>query len=138
MRPRDVPFDEVLHAVAQLSLSDFVPDLVVAVGRRGLVPGALVAARLGIPLVQIGARLYNDEMPARRLHAEPQIDIRQDDVAGKKILVADDVSNTGETLQAVKKRLLEAGANAVRTFVLLGKSDLSVSPFEKCVRFPWQ
>ncbi len=138
MQPRRVSFDEVIRLISDLRLKEFRPDCVVAVGRGGLVPASLVASRLSLPLVQVGARLYNDEMPAKRVNISPEIDLRGFDFGGKCVLVVDDVSNSGETLASAKRQLSEAGAKEVRSFVLFGKSDCSDRPFEKCVLFPWQ
>jgi hypoxanthine phosphoribosyltransferase len=43
------------------------------------------------------------------------------EVAGRQVLLLDDILDTGRTLLAVRRRLLEEGALAVRTAVLLAK-----------------
>ena len=43
------------------------------------------------------------------------------EVAGRHVLLLDDILDTGRTLHAVKARLVEAGAMAVHTAVLLAK-----------------
>lgn len=43
------------------------------------------------------------------------------EVAGRPVLLLDDILDTGRTLHAVKARLVEAGAMAVHTAVLLAK-----------------
>lgn len=42
-------------------------------------------------------------------------------VAGRDVLLVDDILDTGLTLSAVRRRLLDAGARSVRTCVLLAK-----------------
>jgi hypoxanthine phosphoribosyltransferase len=53
----------------------------------------------------------------------------KDDVAGKDVLVLDDILDTGQTLSAVVSRLKTRGARTVRTCVLLDK----ILPGEKLV-----
>ncbi len=48
-------------------------------------------------------------------------DVRFPEVAGRHVLLLDDILDTGRTLQAVSRRLREAGAAAVHTAVLLAK-----------------
>lgn len=43
------------------------------------------------------------------------------DLAGRQVLLVDDILDTGRTLSALKERLLERGPRAVRTAVLLWK-----------------
>jgi len=50
--------------------------------------------------------------------------IQQDlnvDVAGRHVLLIDDILDTGETLRVVRQRLAECGAQSIRTCVLLRK-----------------
>ncbi|MBP7434248.1 hypothetical protein KA996_11965 [bacterium] len=54
--------------------------------------------------------------------------------SGKKILVVDDRSKTGATLQKAKELL--AGAALVKTFAVNGKADYSLFD-EPCFKMPW-
>lgn len=46
-----------------------------------------------------------------------------DDVKGRRILLIDDILDTGLTLEVLRAQLLEAGASGVRTCVLLRKQS---------------
>ncbi len=49
------------------------------------------------------------------------LDKKLPDVAGKNVLLVDDILDTGRTLQAVSEAMLGQGASMVRTCVLLAK-----------------
>lgn len=138
MQPIKVSFEEIVSFAPWEAMEKYSPDLAVGIARGGVILAAAVAFRLGVPLETIKASLYNDEKPAKEKHASPQMGGVHADVKGKRILLVDDVSNTGRTLSAVKGALLAAGAKEVRTFVYAGNADFSCAPFQKCLRFPWE
>jgi hypoxanthine phosphoribosyltransferase len=53
-----------------------------------------------------------------------------DDVTGKKILLADDILESGRTLHSMKRYLLERGAEVVHSCVLLDKPSRRVEAIE--------
>ena len=118
--------------------AQFRPDVIVGVSRGGLVPAAIVAGRLGARLVSAHASLYDDSKPAKKLRQAPSVDLQGQGFQGMRVLIIDDISNSGATLDAVKRAVLSTGASDAATFCLLGKSDLSNRPFEGCVKFPWE
>ena len=119
-------------------MEKYSPDLVVGIARGGVILAAAAAFRLGVPLETILASLYNDEKPAREKHGAASVSPLHFSVSGMRILLVDDVSNTGRTMEAVRKALLSAGAAEVKTFVYAGAADFSCSPFKKCLKFPWE
>jgi len=50
------------------------------------------------------------------------------EVSGKECLLVDDILDTGKTLEALRSRLLEAGAKSVRTCILLRKEHAKHLP----------
>jgi len=138
MQPIKVSFEEIVSSAPWEAMEKYSPDLAVGIARGGVMLAAAAAFRLCVPLETIKASLYNDEKPAKEKHTSPQIGAINADVKGKRILLVDDVSNTGRTLASVKKALLSAGAKEVRTFVYAGHADFSCAPFKKCLKFPWE
>jgi hypoxanthine phosphoribosyltransferase len=67
-----------------------------------------------------------------------------EDVSGKKVLVVDDVSDTGESLKAARDHVLERGASDVRTVTVYFKPDSSFKPdffansTADWIIFPWE
>ena len=51
-------------------------------------------------------------------------------ITGKRVLIIDDILDTGRTLQAACRMLSERGATEVRTCVLLDKPARRVAPIE--------
>ena len=110
-------------------------DLVVGVETGGMVPAALVAYKLGKPLVFIGMN-YRDEKNQPRYEQPLLLKPLCLPSGVKKVLVVDDVAVTGKTLQAAREMLKPC---KVVTFVLKGQADLVLFPAIKgCVDWPWK
>jgi hypoxanthine phosphoribosyltransferase len=133
-----VSWKEIFSSAPWEEMQKYSPDLVVGIARGGIRIGAAASAMLAVPLAIVSASLYNDEKPAKEKHKEPLISGVPAAAKGARILLCDDVSNTGRTIEAVKKKLVEAGASDVKTFVYAGKADFSCRTFEKCLKFPWE
>ena len=90
--------------------SEVAPDLIVAIGRGGYVPGRILADLMGLmDLVGIRVEHYRG---ARR---GPVARIRQPlavDVSDRRVLLVDDVSDTGDTFEAALEHLAQQGRPA--------------------------
>jgi hypoxanthine phosphoribosyltransferase len=139
MKPIPLSFQEMMDSIPWSSLSEFSPDIIIAVERGGLVLGALISSRLKSEFLTIHASLYDDSKPAKQIHEQPKISGNIfPALRGKKILIVDDVSNTGKTLDAVREKVKSMGAQEIRSFVYAGEADYSCRSFEKCLVFPWE
>ncbi|MCX6772751.1 MAG: phosphoribosyltransferase family protein [Candidatus Micrarchaeota archaeon] len=138
MKPIPVSWGEIFSSAPWKEIEHYQPGLVVGIARGGIQIGAAASTKLAVPLAVVTASLYTDDKPAKEKHAAPVISGVPQAAKGARILLCDDVSNTGRTLDAVKAKLLGAGAKEVRTFVYAGKADFSCRTFEKCLRFPWE
>lgn len=126
------PLEVILERLKALEFTEQF-DLVVAVARGGIVPGALVAQKLGCPLATIVINFRNDmHQPCRK---SPEL-IQPVDFSykGRRILIVDDRSRTGATLNTAKELLKEAAT--VRTLAVNGKADYSLFD-EPCFKMPW-
>lgn len=126
-------FKQITERLKQLSLPDF--DLVIGIGSGGIPPAAFVAFHLNAEL-QVMVMNYRDEKNNPR-YDEPQLlDKPEWDLKGKKILVVDDVSVSGKTMEAAKAQL--AGFD-VTTLAMKGKADYVLFPeIKDCVKWPWK
>lgn len=123
--------------------SGFEVDAVVAIARGGLPVGGAVAYALDTKAVgTLNVEFYTgvDERLAEPTVLPPLLDTAA--LAGQRVLVCDDVADTGETL-ALVKRLMESHAGQVRTAVLYAKPHSVIDPdyvwrrTDRWITFPW-
>ncbi len=106
------------HLIPQFR-SDF--EAMLMISRGGVVPGGILAEALGVQDLLIASVdfPYEAERERAKLLAWPKFIQFPDEaqVAGRRVLVVDDVWGSGRTITAVKSRVEAAGAN-VYTCVL--------------------
>jgi hypoxanthine phosphoribosyltransferase len=110
-------------------------DLVVGLETGGIVPAALVGYYLRKPVAFMSIN-YRDEKNAPQ-HERPVLLRPFPRLKGvKRVLVVDDVSVTGQTLELAKKKLRPF---EVKSFVLRGSADHVLFPgIKECVQWPWK
>jgi len=128
-----ITFPEIKKALDKFSLP--LVDLVIGIAEGGLVPASLTANKLGCELASIKIN-YRDENNNPKFE-KPEIIIPfERSIKGKSILLVDDVSVTGKTLE--EARSLFKG-NHIATFVFKGKADYVLLPdIKECVNWPWK
>jgi hypoxanthine phosphoribosyltransferase len=129
-----VSFKTISERLKELQLPRF--DLVIGIGTGGIVPASLVAFHLNAEL-RVMVLNYRDEHN-NPLYEDPKVIYIPDDLQlpDRKILLVDDVSVSGKTLQKAKE-LLE-GYN-VTTLTMKGTADFVLFPeIKDCVRWPWK
>lgn len=102
------------------------PDRIVAIARGGLVPARLLADRLGVMrMACIRLEHYRgmDKQPMAAL-AEPF----PVPVAGERVLLVDDLSDTGESFRLAAAHLAAQGASELRTAALHCKPGAVFEP----------
>jgi hypoxanthine phosphoribosyltransferase len=110
-------------------------DLIVGIASGGVVPASLVAFHLNKPL-DVMAINYRDEDNNPRYDVPQLLAEISEPITGKHILLVDDVSVSGKTLEAAKTLLDNC---EVTTFVLKGQADISAFPeVASCVDWPWK
>ena len=123
--------------------SGFLPDVVVAVARGGLVPGGAMAYALGTKGVgTLNVEFYTDigkTLDDPRV-LPPLMDTSE--LPGSRVLVVDDVADSGRTLALVMDMLGKLGADA-RSAVLYTKPRTIIRPdyswrdTDLWITFPW-
>lgn len=151
--PADHPDREVLewqtfgHAVRDLArtvlASAWRPDVVVAIARGGLIPaGALAYALDTKAMGTLNVEFYSGvgETLPDPVVLPPALD--PSELAGQKVLVVDDVADSGRTLALVLDLVRSHGAD-VRTAVIYSKPTSIVVPTyswrttSSWIMFPW-
>lgn len=137
-------FGRASRELAQTVVNDgFTPDIIVAVARGGLVPAGALSYSMGVKLSDaINVEFYTDvhETLPDPVLLEPLLDIEA--ISDKKLLVVDDVADSGRTLSLVLKLLATHGAD-VRSAVLYAKPASEVDPTyvwkrtAEWIVFPW-
>lgn len=137
MQTEKVPLDirEITARIKQLTLPEV--DWIVAVGRGGLFPGTLLSFHLDLPLGVLGMNYRHDDNRPR--YDAPQIlTEKRLPTTPCRVLLVDDVSVSGKTLEAACRVLRLLGEHHITTFVLKGRADLVAFPeISECVDWPW-
>ena len=132
--------DEVAERIAR---SGFKPDLIIGIIRGGLIPARLLSDRLNIDeILFLEIKLYEGiGVRGRRPYLkQPLIG----DIKGRRVLLVDDISDTGMTLQLAQEVVALYLPKEVRTATLYIKPWTSLVPdyygetTEKWVVFPWE
>ena len=128
---------------ATITADGFRPDIVLAVARGGLpVAGALAYALDVKNCFTMNVEFYTgvDERLEMPVVLPPTLD--KVDITGARVLVADDVADTGKTLELVQREVAEFVADA-RSAVLYLKPWSVVIPeyvwaeTDRWIDFPW-
>ncbi|MDO5726302.1 MAG: phosphoribosyltransferase [Bowdeniella nasicola] len=138
-------FGMASRALAQQIVNDgFFPDLVVAVARGGLLPAGAVSYALGVKAMgTMNVEFYTDiaKTLAEPVVLDPLMDTST--LPGKRVLVVDDVADSGKTLAKVLEIFREFNVADVRAAVIYTKPRSLVQPHytwretDRWITFPW-
>jgi hypoxanthine phosphoribosyltransferase len=137
-------FGQASRALAQMVAdSGFRPDLVLAIARGGLpVAGALAYALSVKNCFAMNVEFYTgvDQRIEVPVQLPPLLDVV--DISGMRVLVADDVADTGRTLELVHK-VINAHVSEARCAVLYQKPQSVIEceyvfrRTDQWINFPW-
>lgn len=137
-------FGEGSRALAQqVADSGFEPDIVLAIARGGLLPGGAIAYALPCKNVFVMNVEFYTGINQRLdfpVMLPPQLDIL--DIRGAKVLIVDDVADTGSTLKAVLE-FIATEVKEARSAVLYEKpisvvhADFVWRRTDRWIDFPW-
>lgn len=122
----------------KIKKSGFKPDLVIGIARGGLVPARIVCDfLLQKDLTSIKVEHWGIASTLGEAKIKYPLAV---DISGKKVLVVDDVADTGDTYNIVMKYLTKKNPAEIRTAVLHYKTCSSFVPdywVEKQLEWKW-
>ena len=126
-------FKQISERLKELVLPEI--DLVIGIGSGGVPPATFVAFHLNAEL-QVMTLNYRDEQNVPRYESPKGVNKPHWNLEGKRILLVDDVSVSGKTMNAALEQL--DGYN-VKTLAIKGKADFVLFPeIKDCVKWPWK
>jgi len=140
-------WDEIHKLVIQLAKkikqSNYEPEVIVGIARGGWIVARLLSDLLEVPeIASIRIVFYKDvaEISRSPVITQPV----STSVRGKKVLVSDDVSDTGSSLNAAVKHLIEENAAEIRVATIHVKPwttfipDYYVVKTDAWIIYPWE
>jgi hypoxanthine phosphoribosyltransferase len=126
-------FQKIAERLKQTPLPEV--DVVIGIGSGGIVPASMAAFHLGAEL-QVMVLNYRDEQNTPRFSEPRVLQKPGGELRGKRILLVDDVSVSGKTMN---KALEQLEGLDVKTLAMKGKADYVLFPeIKECVQWPWK
>jgi uncharacterized protein len=127
------------RVAAQVRAASAIPQTIVALTRGGWVPGRLLCDRLGVKrLVSVRAQHWGiTATPSGKAELTEGL---SGPVAGQRVLVVDDITDTGDSLALAVAHVRRAGANPLETaaFLHIARSKLVPTYYaEEIPRTDW-
>ena len=116
----DYIYELCVKLADQIKRSGYKPDILIAISRGGWIPGRILSDLLdNSDIATIKVEHYID---IYKTMEEPQITQPVPiDVRNKKILLIDDIADSGKSLRLVRDHLLKQGASEVKICALYRK-----------------
>ncbi len=123
--------------------SGFEPDWILAIARGGLIIGGAIAYAMGHKnIATVNVEFYTGIDDRLDVPVELPPVLNMDDLVNRRVLVVDDVADTGETLQLVLDKC-RPHVEEIRSAVLYHKPRSVVAPdyawrvVDAWIDFPW-
>jgi len=107
---------------ARVKESGFKPDIIVAIGSGGFIPARILRTFLGKPILAVGVAYYDDDDKPTDLPRKVQwIEEAERKLAGKRILLVDEVDDSRTTLEYCIRELMRHKPSEIAVAVLHDK-----------------
>lgn len=111
----------------KIQSSSFRPDIIVGIARGGYVPARILCDYLDIYELS-SIRITHYTAGAEKRQKAYLAEGLSKDLSGKRVLLVDDVSDSGVTLELASNHLHDCGAESVRMAVLHHKHTSTIEP----------
>ena len=116
---------------------------IVGIARGGLFPATIISYALDVPLLTCNVSSYNGK---EKNELKVQSDLKLSEIPkDSKLLVVDDICDTGETINWISNRLTLAGIDYEVACIFTKQKHVgkvrffgSVVPDDKWIVFPWE
>ena len=133
-------FGELCRALAMRVARDFDPEVVVGITRAGVIPAGIIASVLETDLftLTISRREAEGEMrDAPELFSQVPVAAH-----GRRVLIVDEITSSGDTLRLALAAVRDAGAAEVRTATSFSRPrgyrpDYMALETDQTLIFPW-
>jgi len=133
-------FGELCRALALRVAREYRPEVVVGIGRTGAIPGAIVASilRVDFHAIKISRRDEHDtELERPAVFSEVPLEVQ-----GRRVLIVDEISTSGDTLRLALAAIRDVGPSEVRTATSFVRPqgyrpDFHALETDATVIFPW-
>jgi len=121
----------------------FTPDLMIAVSRGGFDPARIISDQLNIKKLASLQITYYSGLYEKKEKPEVLFPLNAE-IKGLKVLVVDDVSDSGHSIMAVKQYVESMGASVVKIATLHHKPwsefepDYYADVVDKWILYPWE
>ncbi|MEW6505970.1 MAG: phosphoribosyltransferase [Chloroflexota bacterium] len=139
----DQIYTMLLDLADRIRKDKFKPDLIVGVSRGGWPPARVLSDLLENPnLVNVRAEFY---VGVAQTKGEPTLTQPISvSVSGKRILIVDEVADTGKSLKLIKQHVIEQGVKEARIVTVyykpwsIIKPDYYAKETSRWIVFPWE
>ena len=116
------------------------PDIIIGIARGGLIPATILSYRFGAPLYLLNCQSFGSDGTRGKVQARISEELKQVLGRPQKVLLVDDIADTGQTLFAAHQLI-----GTCESFSLVYKPTSSYKPTypgilfdsEDWVDFPW-
>jgi hypoxanthine phosphoribosyltransferase len=105
--------ERLVGALADRLAAEPKPDVVLAISRGGLVPAGMLGYQLGWRDMLLAAVVVYDDEHGFRGHAEFLQFPADEHLRGKRVVIVDEVWDSGTTIAAVSERVQAAGGQPI-------------------------
>lgn len=133
-------FGELCRALALKVARDYEPEVIIGLTRAGVIPAAVVSSILGAEFYALRiSRKEGDDVVRDRPAIFSEV---PDAVTGKRVLIVDEITTSGDTLRLALAAVRDARPAEVRTATSFARTsgyqpDYSALTMDAFVVFPW-
>ncbi len=136
--------EEAVYSISQkIEDSGFRPDILVGISRGGLVPSRLFSDILDAPILYTIRISFYSSVGVRK--EEPEVTQPLSvDVSGRNILIVDDISDSGNSLELAEEYLMQSSPGSLKTATLHFKPgscfrpDYFYAETSSWIVYPWE